>query len=388
MWGFITVLNDILIPHLKSVFSLNYTQSMLIQFCFFGAYFLVSLPSSAILKRVGYKVGIVIGLCTMGIACALFVPAASSHSYPFFLTSLFILSSGITLLQVAANPFVAILGKSETSSSRLNLAQAFNSFGTFLAPLFGSAVILTTATTVGSEIDSVKMPYIGLAVVLFLLAGIIAVVKLPKIEDAEEPEVANVLSLDMKTSAWQYSHLILGAIAIFVYVGAEVSIGSFLVNFFGQPNMGGMSEKAAGEYVAFYWGGAMVGRFIGSAVLQRVRANLVLAFNAAAAIALVLIAMFTSGQVAMVSILLVGLFNSIMFPNIFTLSLIGLGKHTGQASGILCMAIVGGAIIPLIQGGIADSIGVQSAFFLPVICYGFIVYYSLFGYKSHATTLD
>lgn len=390
MWGFITCLNDILIPHLKDAFTLNYTRAMLIQFTFFGAYFIVSLPSGMIVDKIGYKRGIVIGLITAGIGTLLFYPAAGIRSYSMFLGAFFILAAGITLLQVAANPYVTILGKPETASSRLNLTQAFNSLGTFLAPFFGSFLILSEVAKDIGEIStadkeaaaaSVQMPYLLLTVVLFIIAAIIFKTKLPVIkgEDLKTNGVEGV-SDAVHTSAWKYPHLLLGAVAIFVYVGAEVSIGSFLVNFMCDDKIAGFSAEKAGYFISFYWGGAMVGRFIGSAVLRRIKPGHVLAFNAFMATLMVVITILTSGYVAMVAILLVGLFNSIMFPTIFTLGVDSLGEHTGQGSGILCMAIVGGAIVPLVQGYFADQIGIQSAFFVPAACYLYIAYYGLKGH--------
>jgi FHS family L-fucose permease-like MFS transporter len=398
MWGFITCLNDIIIPHLKAVFELNYAQAMMIQFSFFTAYFIMSLPSGWIVERLGYKNGIIIGLLTAAIACVLFYPAAGQRSYTIFLVALFVLASGITLLQVAANPYVAILGKPETASSRLTLTQAFNSLGTTIAPIFGSILILSTAVKAPAELamlntteieayriaeaSSVQTPYLGLAAVLLLIAGLIAMFKLPKIEAAEGKS-----SLDgghvhdhLHNSAWKYRHLILGAVAIFVYVGGEVAIGSFIVSYISQPSIGGMSIAEAGRFVSFYWGGAMVGRFIGSFVMRYIKAGKVLTVHGIAVILLVFTAIFTTGHISMWAILAVGLFNSIMFPTIFTLAIEGLGKHTGQGSGILCMAIVGGAIVPLIQGVAADAWGIQLAFFVPLLCYTYIVYY---GIKGH-----
>jgi len=390
MWGFITCLNDILIPHLKAAFTLNYTQAMLIQFTFFGAYFIVSLPSGILVDKIGYKRGIVIGLVTAAIGTLLFYPAAGIRSYPLFLGAFFILAAGITLLQVAANPYVAILGKPETASSRLNLTQAFNSLGTTLAPFFGSFLILSEAIDVTTEMsaaekavaaDSVQIPYLLLTAILFIIAAIISKTKLPVIKGGDLMGDEAGGEGGTHASAWKYPHLILGAVAIFVYVGAEVSIGSFLVNFMGDEKIAGFSSEKAGYFISFYWGGAMVGRFIGSGVLRRIKPGKLLAFNAFAATLLVVITILTSGYVAMVAILLVGLFNSIMFPTIFTLGVDSLGEHTGQGSGILCMAIVGGAIVPLLQGVFADRIGIQHAFILPAVCYLYIAYY---GMKGHA----
>ncbi|WP_226704984.1 sugar MFS transporter [Microbulbifer elongatus] len=382
MWGFLTCLNDILIPHLKAVFNLSYTQAMLIQFCFFGAYAMVSLPAGALVKRIGYQKGIVGGLLVAAAGCLLFYPAAESHSYPVFLGALFVLASGITLLQVSANPYVTALGDPATASSRLTMTQAFNSLGTTVAPLFGGVLILSAATvgaealSADAEADAVKVPYLMLAGVLAVLAVIFSQLKLPQIEMQEIKAVA-----DEGDSVWSHRHLVLGAVGIFVYVGAEVSIGSFLVNFLGLDSVAAMEEAKAAHYIAYYWGGAMVGRFIGAAVMRTVSPGLVLAFNAVAAILLVFAAILGSGAAAMWAILLVGLFNSIMFPTIFSLALQGLGKQAGQASGVLCLAIVGGAIVPLIQGVVADTAGLQLSFLVPVVCYAYIAYYGLKGCK-------
>ena len=376
MWGFITCLNDILIPHLKAIFDLTYTQSMLVQFCFFGAYFLVSLPAGQLVKKVGYQKGIVAGLVVAALGCLMFYPAASMHSYPMFLSALFVLASGITILQVSANPYVTLLGPKESASSRLTMTQAFNSLGTTVAPYLGALFILNEAASSMSapSADSVKVPYLVLTAALLLLAAIFAWLKLPHISSAETAPDEEVSG-----SAWQYRHLVLGAVGIFVYVGAEVSIGSFLINFFGEANIAGLEESEAAKYLTYYWGGAMVGRFIGAAVMQKVSATKVLSFNAFLAVVFVSIAILTSGSIAMWAMLLVGLCNSIMFPTIFSLALNGLDKHTSQGAGILCLAIVGGAIVPLIQGVLADIVGVQLSFVIPVLCYSYIVYYGMSG---------
>ncbi|MBW4965411.1 sugar MFS transporter [Pseudoalteromonas sp. CR1] len=383
MWGFITCLNDILIPHLKAVFDLTYVQAMLVQFCFFGAYFLVSIPSGHIVKKLGYKQGIVVGLLIAAVGCVLFYPAAQMHNYLVFLLALFVLASGITLLQVSANPYVSLLGPEKTASSRLTLTQAFNALGTTVAPSFGALLILGSASdaflTPAQNAESVQLPYLILAAMLIALAGIFAWLKLPDIMSEQKEAAEN--SDTIEGSAWQYRHLVLGAVGIFMYVGAEVAIGSFLVSFLAQENIAGLKEHVAAHYITYYFGGAMVGRFIGAAVMQKLPAGKVLGFNGTMAIILVIIAMSTSGQLAMWSILLVGLFNSIMFPTIFSLALNGLGKHTAQGSGILCLAIVGGAIVPLVQGAFADYMGVQLSYFLPVLCYIFIVFYGLSGSK-------
>jgi MFS transporter, FHS family, L-fucose permease len=395
MWGFLTCLNDILVPHLKPIFDLNYTRVMLIQFAFFGAYFLFSIPSAWIIDWIGYQRSMVAGLLTMGVGAFLFVPAASAPSYPLFLFALIVLAAGITCLQVAANPYVTVLGKSGTASSRLNLTQAFNSLGTFLAPFFGSLFILSTAPKTIEDIRAlapdalqayrlheaatVKTPYVGLGIALVVLAIAIGSFKLPKIEHAQHKVGEKV-----NDSIWRHPNLIFGAISIFVYVGAEVSIGSFLVNYFSQPDIGAMTEKAAASFVAFYWGGAMVGRFIGSGLLQKMRTGRLLGICSVCAAALVTISMLSTGHFAMWSIILVGFFNSIMFPSIFTLGVAELGPLTGDGSGVMIMAIVGGALIPVAQGAIADRIGIHHAFFLPVICYLYILFFALSGSKPNS----
>jgi FHS family L-fucose permease-like MFS transporter len=395
MWGFLTCLNDILIPHLKSIFDLSYAQVLLVQFAFFGAYAVFSIPSARIIDWMGYQRSMVMGLLTMGVGAFLFVPAASVPSFPLFLCALIVLAAGITCLQVAANPYVTVLGKPETASSRLNLTQAFNSLGTFLAPFFGGILILSAAPMTMDQIRAlapdalqtyrvheaatVKTPYVGLGIALVLLAVAIGSFKLPKIEHAQHKVGEKV-----NDSIWSHPNLIFGAIGIFVYVGAEVAIGSFLVNYFILPDIGGVTEKVAASFVAFYWGGAMVGRFIGSGLLQKVKTGYLLGICAVCAATLVAISMLTSGHVAMYSIILVGFFNSIMFPSIFTLGVAELGPLTGDGSGVMIMAIVGGAIIPLAQGWIADRIGIHHAFFLPVVCYLYILFFALSGSKPNS----
>ncbi len=376
MWGFITCLNDILIPALKGAFELSFTQAMLIQFCFFSAYFLVSLPAGKLVGKIGYQKGIVVGLSVACLGCVLFYPAAAMSVYGIFLFALFVLASGITILQVSANPYVTVLGPAETASSRLTLTQAFNSFGTTIAPFFGAFLIFGAGGEhTATDAAAVKLPYLILAAALLVLAVIFAVLKLPTITATEGTDTDSISG-----SAWQHRHLVFGAICIFLYVGAEVAIGSFLVNYMAQPEIAGFDAATASKYIAYYWGGAMVGRFIGAAVMQYVAAGKVLAFNACVAILLIILSVNSTGMVAVWAILGVGLFNSIMFPTIFSLALQGLGKHTAQGSGILCLAIVGGAIVPLLQGFLADTFSLQISFVLPMLCYGFIVYY---GYKGH-----
>lgn len=381
MWGFITCLNDILIPYLKLLFDLSYTQAMLIQFCFFSAYFVVSVPAGMLISRIGYKSGIVTGLLIAGAGCLLFVPAAAMHVYGMFLFALFVLASGITILQVAANPYVSVMGKPETASSRLTMTQAFNSLGTTVAPFFGAWLIFggmdAPQPVAGAITEStVQIPYLILAASLIALAIIFAWLKLPALGKKDASE-----TLPLGGEAWRQRHLILGALGIFVYVGAEVGIGSFLAIYLSMPEIGGMTTAAASHYISVYFFGAMIGRFIGAAVMQKINPGKVLAFNAVMAVLLLALTILSSGKLAMWSLLLVGLCNSIMFPTIFSLAINGLKQYTSQGSGILCLAIVGGAILPLLQGMLADQIGVQQAFILPLLCYVYIAYYGLRGCK-------
>ncbi|GJG85912.1 MFS transporter [Gemmatimonadetes bacterium T265] len=384
-WGFLTALNDILVPHLRGVFALNYTRAALVQFTFFGAYFLTALPWGQVVTRVGYKRGIVLGLVVAGVGALLFYPAAGLLSYGLFLTALFVLAAGITLLQVAANPYVAVLGRPETASSRLVLTQAFNSFGTTLAPLLGGLLIFAAGGAAATDAQrlatakTVQGPYVGLAVALFVLAGVMAAARLPRLAIEDAPPAAGAPGAAAPATVWRVRHLVLGAVGIFVYVGAEVTIGSFLINFVGEPRIAGLPAAQAARYVAYYWGGAMVGRFVGAALLQRYSPRRMLALFAATAAVLTMVAVLATGHVAMWALLSVGLFNSIMFPTIFALAIEGLGHRTGAGSSVLVMAIVGGALVPLAYGALADRVGLQPAFVLPVVCYLYVVYYGLGG---------
>jgi FHS family L-fucose permease-like MFS transporter len=412
MWGFITSLNDVLIPHLQDIFHLNYFTAMLVQFFFFLAYFVFAVPAGKLVEWIGYKRTMVTGLITMGAGAMLFVPAANVPSFPFFLVALTILAAGITVLQVSANPYVSVLGPARTASSRLNLTQAFNSLGTTIAPYLGGILILkTVAKSLGSSFQpktpdqvhqlsgadlsaymaalhqyqlqmagKLKVPYVGIALALVLLGLVIAMFKLPRLETTRDfrPGTGGV-----DDSIWKYRHTVLGAVGIFTYVGAEVAIGSFLVKYFLQgyigPHVGIYTAETAAKVVSLYWLGAMIGRFVGSAVLQRLRSNIVLGFSALIAAALVCTSMFSGGYVALITIIAVGFFNSTMFPSIFTLGIAELGPMTGKGSGLLIAAIVGGAIIPLIQGAIADKYTIHHAFVLPVLCYLYIAYYGFKG---------
>lgn len=400
MWGFLTSLNDVLIPHLKALFALDYAQVMLVQFTFFGAYFVMSLPSGRVVSSIGYKNSIIAGLVVAGAGALLFYPAAAIPSYGFFLAAFFILATGITLLQVAANPYVSLIGPLRTASSRLNLAQAFNSLGTTLAPKVGGLLILSTAVLGAAEVARlpaaqrlayraeqahlVQGPYLALALALFALAAFVLLSRLPALVSRERsgPRPGGVLRL---RDALAHRQLTLGVIGIFVYVGAEVSIGSFMANYVSLPQIGDVSLARASTYVSLYWGGAMIGRFVGAALLRRFDARRLLGLFAVVAGALVLTSMLTRGFAAVWSIVAVGFFNSIMFPNIFTFGIEGMGRLTGKASSLLIMAIVGGALIPLAQGALADVVGVHHAFVLPLLCYAYIVFYGFKGSRRGAS---
>ena len=338
----------------------------------------------------------VLGLLVMSAGALLFLPAADAPSFGLFLAALIVLAAGVTTLQVAANPYVTVLGPAQTASSRLNLTQAFNSLGTTVAPYFGSLLILSAAPLASSQLQqlsanalliyrqqeasSVKLPYIGIALVLAVLAFAIGRFKLPKVQTKEQAQTANLGGDEQ--SLWARRKLLLGALGIFLYVGAEVSIGSFLSNYFSQPDIGHMAIKVAAGFVSFYWLGAMIGRFAGSAVLQKVATGKLLGIAAVVAFLLVGTSMASTGLLAMWSIICVGLFNSIMFPSIFTLGIEGLGPLTGRGSGLMVMAIVGGAIIPVAEGALADHIGIHHAFILPAFCYVYIAFYGFKGSQN------
>lgn len=406
LWGFITVLVDSLIPRLREVFTLNYFQAGLVQFAFFGAYFLLSIPSGFILSKIGYKKGILLGLLTLATGCLLFYPAASYREFSIFMLAYFVLASGITILQVAANPYVAVLGPEESASSRLNLSQAFNSLGTTIAPAIGAMFILSDKVKNPQEIAAlsnldkenyyiseaaaVQSPFIGIAIFVALLAFAFVFIRLPKLIK-ESPKGGYIKVLQNKS-------LVMGAIGIFVYVGAEVAIGSYLINYFLEMNLATLIKESSfmksisesilgsssenldnnaivGAFVTFYWSGAMIGRFIGAHLTKIIKPAKVLSFFAIGAILLILVSISSSGFIAMWSILAVGLFNSIMFPTIFSLSLEGLEDLKPQASGVLCTMIVGGAIIPPLFGLLSDQTGFKTAFILVIICYLYIVFY-------------
>ena len=415
MWGSLTSLNDVLIPYAQHVFSLRLAASMLIQTAFFSAYFVFSIPSARIIDWIGYKKAIVVGLLTMVAACLAFYPAAKIPSFPFFLFALIVLATGITVLQVAANPYVAVLGKPQTASSRLNLTQAFNSLGTAVFPWIGAHVILGTTTSAVAQSTSsnadaiVKLYVYFFALALFLLAMGIGASRLPKIESAEHQ-----LGEKVNDSLWKHPNLIFGAIGIFVYVGAEVAIGSSIANYLALPNIGGFASDVAdpttryhqalsiaARYISLYWLGAMIGRFLGSAALQKIKPGLLLAIFSTVAASLVTISVLTAGHFALWTILSVGLFNSIMFPCIFTMGIAELGPLTGDGSGILNTAIVGGAVIPYLVGKVGDFMnrtyypamtqgetswgqGIHYALILPVLCYLYILFFAVSGSKTNS----
>ena len=409
LWGFITVLVDSLVPRLKDVFEMSYAKTVLVQFAFFTAFFVVSVPAGAILSRIGYRKGIVLGLIIMALGCLLFYPAAEYRNFTIFLVGYFTLAGGITVLQVAANPYVALLGSEEGASSRLNLSQAFNSLGTTIAPVVGALFLLSDSVKTSEEINAlsalekvdyyaaeaatVQTPFLLIASFIGVLAIVFAFIKLPKVMQ-ESPKGGYLSLLRNKL-------MLMGALGIFVYVGAEVAIGSFLVNYFNDMNLAVIvadnetmmriansiastfnksfsnsdPKSLLGIFIIFYWGGAMIGRFVGAYLTKIMPAGRVLSIFALLAIVMIVVSISSQGLLSMWSILAVGLFNSIMFPTIFTLTLEGLGDLKAQASGLLCMAIVGGAIIPFVFGGLIDSFGFKTAFILTLFCYGYILYY-------------
>jgi MFS transporter, FHS family, L-fucose permease len=447
MMGFITCMNDILIPYMKEIFVLSYAQANWINLCFFGAYFFMSIPSAKIVEKIGYKKGMITGFIVAAIGAFLFYPAAEMRVYGLFLGALFILASGIVLLQVSGNPYVSILGPSHTASARLTLAQAFNSLGTTIAPLIGTALILASLPEIVEGMDAstldvkaVQIPYLGIGGIMIFIALILAALKLPQIK----PEEVNLVKGgDGKTNALQYSHLLLGTLGIFCYVGAEVTIGSHIVDYLALESVMSMPKGEAGNFIALYWGSAMVGRFMGSLSLKRHEYSIqkfvvsttlysiagfvlitgllltsgkidlsqagtyvmvfggfallttylaayviklqrpaqILAYNAVINIILIVVSILSTGYVAMVTILLIGFLNSIMFPTIFTLAINGLGRFTDQATGYLCTAIVGGALLPFFYGLSADYMGLKGAMFIPILAYAYIAFYGLKGHR-------
>lgn len=427
MWGFMTALNDILIPYLRGAFDLTHTKAMLIQFAFFTSYFIGSLVYFIIsvtkgdpINKIGYKKGIVIGLVISGLGALLFYPAAQFQMYGFFLSALFVLGLGFTLLQIAANPYVAILGSAESASSRLNLAQGFNSLGTTIAPVLGGFLIFTFFKEAAGS-DAVKIPYLVFAAIFIAMAVAFTFIPLPRFTNPDE--------VTPGFGALKYRQLVFGMIAIFMYVGGEVSIGSMLISYLNLPEIGGFSDSEASVFVSIYWGGQMIGRFLGAVSLSNsknwvklivmpsiaILAFVILGFSTNFESALIyliflvinligffigkslphrtlyifagfnlvflVLALTSTGSIALWTIIGIGLFNSIMWSNIFTLAISGLGKYTSQGSSLLVMMILGGALLPLAMGAVADSFGVHMSFIIPVFSYLYIAYYGLHGYK-------
>jgi FHS family L-fucose permease-like MFS transporter len=391
MWGFITVINNTLLPHLRSVFELNYTQTTLIESVWFIAYFVASIPSAKLIERIGYQKSLVIGLLVMAAGALGMILAARIPSYEVTLIMLFVIASGITLLQVAANPYVAVVGPPETASSRLNLVQAFNSLGTMLAPAFGAYLILgrsvsgtsmdggatMTAAQRLADAQSVQLPYLIVAIVLIVLALVIARFPLPAMGQA----TSRVAREERRHhSLWKHRNLVFGVPAIFIYLIAEIGVANLFVNFVSQPDIANLTHEQAGRYLTFLWGGMMVGRFVGSALMQRIPAETVLAACSIGAFAVMLVTVVAHGPVAMWALISVGLFHSIMFPTIFTLGIRGLGPLTEEGSGLLIMAIAGGALV-IVQGTLADAFGLQMSFLLTAACELYVLFYALWGAK-------
>ena len=387
IFGFITNLNMALVPHLKSIFDLPYAWAMLAESAFFLAYFVFSSPTSKLIETIGYKRTMVVSLFIQVVGCLLFIPAAKMVNFPLFLTAVFVVGAGVTALQTAANPYVAILGPEHSAPVRLTLAQALNSLGGTIAPLVAGAYILTdpaSTATKAAVANTVRGPYIAIAAGLLILGVAVAFMHLPHISQTQEFRPAKEGDPILGRSIWSYRHTVLGAVGIFLYVGVEVGLASIAVNYF--KTQGVDSAKTASFLVSLYWGGALIGRLLGSWVLTKIKSGRLLGgFGFAAALAFVLVSMFSSGQVAIWAIVICGFFNSIMFPNIFALGIKGLGPMTSKGSGLIMTAVVGGAIVPLALGAAADKFGIQHAFVIPLICYLFIAYYGLWGSKPTRT---
>jgi FHS family L-fucose permease-like MFS transporter len=386
VFGFITNLNMALVPHLRRIFSLPYGLAMLAESAFFLAYFVFSSPTSKLIEMIGYKRTMVVSLFIQVVGCLLFVPAAKMVSFPLFLTAVFVVGAGITALQTSANPYVAILGPEHSAPVRLTLAQALNSLGGSLAPLVAGALILADPNKVETQAaiaDTVRGPYIAIAGALLILGLAVAFSRLPPVETTQEFRPGKGDDLLVSRSIWSYRHTVLGAVGIFFYVGVEVGLASIAVNYFHQQGMS--SLKTASFLVSLYWFGALVGRLLGSWILTRVKSGKLLGIFGFAGTALIAVSMFTSGSVAIWTLVLCGFFNSIMFPNIFTLGIAGLGPMTSKGSGLIMTAIVGGAIIPYLFGAAADKVGIQHAFVIPMICYLYIAWYGLWGSKPTRT---
>jgi FHS family L-fucose permease-like MFS transporter len=393
IFGGITSLNDVIIPKLKDLFTLSYAQAMLVQSAFFAAYFIVSIPAAAIVRRIGYMRTAVVGLLTMTAGCLLFIPASSSGVFATFLIALFVLASGITIVQVVANPLISLLGAPATAHSRLTFAQAFNSLGTTVFPYVGAILILGSLATIdpstlsGVALDAyraaetrvVVKTYIGLAIALVIVAAMVWHNR-KKLVETRAPKVSALRAFELL----RQPRFAFGAACIFLYVGAEVAVGSLIVNYLMEANVLGLNAESAGKHVPLYWGGAMVGRFIGAALLRLFSPGKVLACAAGMTITLLLVSANTTGIVSGWALLAVGLFNSIMFPTIFSLACEGLRERAAEGSGLICMAIVGGAIVPLITGTAADAVGLKMALAVPAVCYAIILCFGVFARRPRA----
>ena len=386
IFGFITNLNMALVPHLRAIFTLPYAWAMLAESAFFLAYLVFSSPTSKLIETIGYKRTMVVALFIQVVGCLLFVPAAKMVSFPLFLTAVFVVGAGVTALQTSVNPYVSILGPEDTASIRLNLSQAFNSIGGAIAPLIAGAYILSDPAKMATKAavaDTVRVPYILIAAGLLLLGLAVAFMHLPHVEQTQQFRPGKAGDPILSRSIWSYRHTVLAAVGIFFYVGVEVGLASIAVNYFSSQGMS--TAKTASFLVTLYWLGALVGRLLGAGIMTRVKAGKLLGIFGFAAAALITLSMFTSGWVAIGTLVLCGFFNSVMFPNIFTLGIAGLGPMTSKGSGLIMTAIVGGAIVPLAIGALADKAGIQHSFVIPVICYLYIAYYGLWGSKPTRT---
>jgi FHS family L-fucose permease-like MFS transporter len=386
IFGFITNLNMALVPHLRAIFTLGYGWAMLAESAFFLAYLVFSSPTSKLIETIGYKRTMVVSLFIQVVGCLLFVPAAKMVSFPLFLTAVFVVGAGVTALQTSVNPYVSILGPEGSASIRLNLAQALNSLGGTIAPIVAGAYILSDPAKLASQAavaDTVRMPYILIAAGLLLLGIAVAFMHLPHVEQTQAFRPAKEGDPILSRSIWSYRHTVLGAIGIFLYVGVEVGLASIAVNYFSSQGMS--TAKTASFLVSLYWLGALVGRLLGAGIMTKVKAGKLLGTFGFTAAALIAISMFTSGWVAIGTLVLCGFFNSVMFPNIFTLGIAGLGPMTSKGSGLIMTAVVGGAVVPLMIGALADKVGIQHSFVIPIICYLYIAYYGMWGHKPTRT---
>ena len=386
VFGFITNLNMALVPHLRSIFDLPYGLAMLAESAFFLAYFVFSSPTSKLIEMIGYKRTMVVSLFIQVAGCLLFVPAAKMVSFPLFLTAVFVVGAGITALQTSANPYVSILGPEHSAPIRLTLAQALNSLGGTLAPLVAGAFILTDSDSLASKAsiaDTVRGPYIAIAAALLVLGLAVAFSHLPPVAETLTFRPGKEGDPVLSRSIWGYKHTVLAAVGIFFYVGVEVGLASIAVNYFKSQGMS--SLKTASFLVSLYWFGALVGRLLGSWILTKVKSGKLVSIFGFAAAAMIAISMFTSGNVAIWTLVLCGFLNSIMFPNIFTLGIVGLGPMTSKGSGLIMTAVVGGAVIPYLFGALADKVGIQHAFVIPIICYLYIAYFGMWGSRPTRT---